>query len=77
MRRKPTQWERVIAKRLSISDAQLFGLLSVKAGRGSVNVGHHLTAKGLATEDPNHPYHRLVLTPAGEALLKRARAMGY
>jgi hypothetical protein len=76
VRRNPTRHERSIAKRLNISDAQLLGLLEIKAGRRSANVGHHLFDKGLVTTDAS-PWHRYVLTAAGLALVERARAMGY
>lgn len=75
MRRKPTAHERRIAKALDISDAQLFGLLSLRGKRGSANVGHHLLAKGLVDFNPNAKFGGYVLTPAGNAPLDRARAL--
>jgi hypothetical protein len=77
MKRKPTAREREIAKAIDISDAQLFGLLSLRARRGSANVGHHLWRKGLVDFDLNAKLSVYILTPAGNALLDRARAMGY
>jgi predicted transcriptional regulator len=72
MRRKPTARERAIARQLGISDAQLLALLSVKAGRGSDNVGHHLMDKGLVRVNGENRYE---LTDAGSKLLSQARSL--
>lgn len=72
-RQKHTPRERQIAKALGLTDAQLDALLRIKAGYWPGNAAAVLEAKGLAFRDPK----RSGLTEAGEAVLQRARAMGF
>jgi hypothetical protein len=84
-RQKHTPRERAIAKQLGLSDAQLDALLLVRSGRWPY-AAEALKRKGLAerhgpTVGPL-PALRVrngygYLTPAGEALLARARALGF
>jgi hypothetical protein len=82
-REKHTPRERQIAKALGLTDAQLDGLLAVRAGRWPY-AAEFLKRKGLAERAPptvdggwNVRNGLGRLTPAGEALLARARAMGF
>ncbi len=74
-RQKHQPHEREIAKRLGLSDAQLAGLLRIRAGYWPGNAATVLVRKGLAHEDT--PYGTNRLTEAGEEMLRRARKMGY
>jgi hypothetical protein len=73
-REKHTPHERQIAKALRITDAQLDALLAVRAGRWPY-AAEVLLRKGFAERGGCNGYGRL--TEAGEALLKRARDMGF
>lgn len=70
-----TPRERAIAKELGLSDAQLDALLRIRAGYWPGNAAAVLVQKGLA--DPGGHYGTGKLTGAGEALLARARKMGF
>jgi len=74
-RDKHNRHERSIAKALGLSDAQLDALLAVRAGRWPGAAAAVLVRKGLA--DETVPYGSNGLTPAGEQMLRRARAMGF
>lgn len=82
-RAKHTERERQIARTLGISDAQLDTLLAVRAGRWPY-AAEFLKRAGLAERAPptldaswnvRNSYGRL--TKAGEALLQRARDLGF
>lgn len=85
-RAKHTPRERQIAKALGLTDAQLDALLRIRAGYWPGNAAAALEAKGLAfraakatTTPGGHPLEVIErgLTPAGEAMLQRARDMGF
>jgi hypothetical protein len=82
-RQKHTPRERAIAKQLGLSDAQLDALLLVRSGRWPY-AAEALKRKGLAERaaptvdggwNVRNGYGRL--TEAGEAMLARARALGF
>lgn len=75
-RQKHTPRERQIAKALGLTDAQLDGLLRIRAGYWPGTAAEALVTKGLA-ERCNEPGRYGRLTEAGEAMLARARAMGF
>lgn len=73
-----TAREREIAKALGVTDAGLKTLLRISRG-DPINGGRYgdfLVRKGFLNEAVRPNYLR-TLTPAGAALLKRAREMGY
>lgn len=67
--------ERSIARQLDLSDAQLDGLLRIRAGYWPGNAAAVLERKGLAWRDLTGGASGL--TPAGEELLRRARQLGF
>lgn len=72
--------ERAIAKQLGLSDAQLDGLLRIRAGYWPGNAAAVLEQKGLAFRERNERGYytgKRGLTEAGEEMLRRARALGY
>lgn len=73
-KRKPHPQHVAIAKQLGTTPGTLKALLSIKAGRGSQNRGAWLTDKGLVEPTDSLPWK---LSPAGAALLERARALGF
>ena len=90
-RQKHQPHEREIAEQLGLSDAQLAALLRIRAGYWPGNAAACLEDKGLAfreREDCSVTYGDVTferwrytgksgLTEAGEAMLRRARALGY
>jgi hypothetical protein len=88
-RAKHNHQERQIAKALGLTDAQLDGLLRIKAGYWPGTAAAVLEAKGLAFRErrtitnPSGYGEREIdtgksgLTEAGLAMLDRARAMGF
>lgn len=80
-RRKHTALERSIAKQLGVTDAGLAALLRIRAGYWPGMAAAVLERDGYAfrERDPvtNYATGKSGLTPAGEALLTRARQLGY
>lgn len=79
-RRKHDASERAIAKALGLSDAQLAALLRIRAGFWPGQAAAVLERKGLAYRERNERGYstgKRGLTAEGEALLCRARALGY
>lgn len=79
-RQKHQPYERVIAASLGLSDAQLAALLRIRAGYWPGNAAAVLERKGYAyrkRDERNYCTGEQGLTEAGEALLARARLLGY
>jgi hypothetical protein len=76
-RAKHAPHERQIAKALGLTDAQLDALLRIRQGYWPGNAAWALRKKGFAYEEQREDGWHRGLTEAGEALLQRARDMGF